>query len=279
MAITTQRFANQLFGIIVVAATVATIGYAALNTNNQPVEQYLSNSLSPAQEPVPPLPATAPIVTPPPTLPPAKLSPVQPQPIPQSQKEKIVYTVPFIPQAPFGEWSDPHQQDGCEEASSIMAVLWAQGKTMNYEEGKNKILAIAQYEEETFGNYHDTSAEDTFSRIIKGYLKHANARVQTDISTDDIKDELYKGNLVILPMNGQKLGNPNFTRPGPERHMLVMIGYESATDKFITNDPGTRQGKGYRYSSNVIAGALLNYPTGHHEPITKPHTAMIVVSR
>ena len=274
MGIASQRLGNHLFGIIVAVITMTVVGYASFNTMNQPVRNHAS-----VTPPPPPLPATAPVVIPPAAAAPKIITPPAAQPVPSSKKEKILYTVPFLPQAPFGEWSDPHQQDGCEEASSIMAVLWAQGKTTNYKEGKKEILAIAQYEDETFGNYHDTSAEDTLSRIIKGYLRHTNARVQTDISTDNIKDGLYKGNLVILPMNGQKLGNPNFTAPGPERHMLVVIGYDPTTDKFITNDPGTRQGKGYRYTSKVIAGALRNYLTGYHEPITKPQTAMIVVSR
>lgn len=41
----------------------------------------------------------------------------------------ILYDVPFAAQAPFGEWSDKRQQDGCEEVSALMAVKWAGEKS------------------------------------------------------------------------------------------------------------------------------------------------------
>ena len=80
-------------------------------------------------------------------------------------------------------------------------------------------------------------------------------------------------------MNGQKLGNPFFTAPGPERHMLVVIGYDPEKLEFITNDPGTRQGEAYRYPVNVLWLAIRDYPTGDHEPITEVVKKMIVIGR
>src|SRR5437016_6068593 len=38
--------------------------------------------------------------------------------------------VPFTVQAPFADWQDPRQEDACEEASALMAVYWAQEKTL-----------------------------------------------------------------------------------------------------------------------------------------------------
>ena len=33
---------------------------------------------------------------------------------------KVIYDVPFTSQAPFADWKDPRQQEGCEEASILM---------------------------------------------------------------------------------------------------------------------------------------------------------------
>ena len=202
-----------------------------------------------------------------------------PSPVATPRGFVLIANVPFTSQAPFGDWKDPHQQDGCEEASSLMAVLWAQGKSLTKEEALKEILAASDYEETTYGNYHDTNAKDTVERILKGYFKFENAKAQSDIEIEDIKAELYKGHLVLTPVNGQRLGNPNYTQPGPERHMLVIIGYDPKRDEFITNDPGTRKGKGYRYKAPVLQAALEEYPTGFHIPLLDHRTAMIVVSK
>ena len=92
--------------------------------------------------------------------------------------------------------------------------------------------------------------------------------------------ELARGNLVLVPANGIKLNNPNFTPPGPDRHMLVIKGYDLDSGEFITNDPGTRKGEGYRYKEEIIMGAITDYPTGDHLQMTgEEEKAMIVVER
>ena len=116
-------------------------------------------------------------------------------------------------------------------------------------------------------------------RIFKGYYKYNNAEARSGISIEDIKKELFDGNLVIVPVNGQKIKNPFYTPPGPLEHMLVVIGYDGATKEFITNDPGTRRGEKYRYSEDILGAALMDYPTGIHQIITEVKTAMIVVKR
>ena len=41
---------------------------------------------------------------------------------------KIQQVVPFLVQAPFGNWKEPDFQNACEEASMIMAMGWAEGE-------------------------------------------------------------------------------------------------------------------------------------------------------
>lgn len=197
---------------------------------------------------------------------------------PAVPKETVILDVPFFSQAPLGEWSDPRQQEGCEEASALMAVLWARGEAgLSREAAKAEILAISAYEEKNYGNYHDTSAADTLKIIINGYLKYDRAELKEDANLEDLKQELAKGNVVILPMDGKKLKNPNFTADGPERHNIVIRGWDEEKKEFITNDPGTRKGEGYRYSENIIEAAWRDYLSGTHVPIKDLQKNMIVI--
>ncbi len=203
-----------------------------------------------------------------------------PKTSPASGKTTIQFNVPFSPQAPFGEWADSRQQDGCEEASTIMAMHWVKGDmSLTAEEAKSEILAISAWEQEKYGSYHDTSAKDTAKRIFGEYYNHKNTRVEGGITADDIIKELEDGNLVVVPADGRALGNPHFTQPGPERHMLVIIGYDYSKNEFITNDPGTKFGKSYKYDKDILFNAIRDYPTGDHVPITSRSKNMIVVEK
>ncbi len=135
---------------------------------------------------------------------------------------------------------------------------------------------LADYALKNYGHFHDLSAADT-TRLLKDYYDYQGARLVSSITTDDIRQELSQGNLVLVPVNGQKLNNPFFTLLGPLEHMLVVRGYDPATDEFITNDSGTSRGEGYRYKTTVLEDALQDYPTGFHKPITQTNKVMIVV--
>jgi len=191
--------------------------------------------------------------------------------------ESVLHDVPFTPQAPFGEWSDPRQQDGCEEASALMAVAWARGTTLSYTDAKKEIIAMAEYENTTYGSNKDTDVDATASRLLKEYMNFTNYEIIYTPTEEQLK-EFVQEQVIIMPAQGQRLGNPYFTAPGPETHMLVIIGYDKTKDEFITNDPGTRRGQYFRYSPATIMKAMYNYPTNKQEasPYEK---AIIVVSK
>ncbi len=195
------------------------------------------------------------------------------------EEKDVLFDVPFTSQAPFGNWSDPKKQDGCEEAVAIMAVAWARGENLTPKIADGEISKISEFELSEYGHFHDTSANDTAERIFKEYLKYDNIEIRYDIGKNDIKRELYKGNIVIVPTNGQLLGNPYYTPPGPTTHMLVVKGYDVGTKEFITNDPGTRRGESFRYNEDVLEKALFDYPTGSHEKVEEIRTAMIIVRK
>jgi len=191
----------------------------------------------------------------------------------------IKLEVPFTTQAPFAEWDDERQQNACEESAGIMAMAWVEDRKLSKQEARDEIVAISDWEMANYGVYQDTSAIDTVDRIFKGYFEYDKVKVIIDINSQDIINELEKGNLVITPVNGRELGNPNFVEPGPLEHMIVIIGYDYGSEEFITNESGTRLGKDYRYDRGVLFNAIRDYPTGYHEPITGIEKVMIVVEK
>lgn len=198
---------------------------------------------------------------------PSPVAPVQPKEWPD---------VPFISQAPTGEWGKSEFQNGCEEASVLMAHAWRTGKTYTKEAAKRELIAMARYEEKKIGQGIDTDARDTAEVLLKGYFDISDYRIVYDFSLDDLRRTTREG-IIIVPTNGRALGNPNFTAPGPIEHMLVITGYDELKKEFITNDPGTRKGAGYRYPGETLFGAIREYPTGKHLPIATQRKAMIVV--
>lgn len=201
---------------------------------------------------------------------------VESTPVPAAKDTN--YDVPFIVQAPRHNWKDPVYQNACEEASLLMAARWVEGLTLSNDEAFSEIQKISDFSQKNYGYYVDQSAEDT-ARLFRDYFQNGDAEYVEDISTDNIKIALNEGNLVIVPANGRKLGNPFFTQPGPERHMLVIKGYDLTKKEFITNDPGIGKGNGYRYKEQVLFDAIRDYPSGDHKPIETTKKSMIVVKK
>lgn len=191
-------------------------------------------------------------------------------------KQHLISAVPFTVQAPFAEWSNPIFQDACEEASIIMAQAWVEGTSLTKEQAKKDIEALAKYEKKQFGHAVDTSIEDTRS-LLRDSLGVKNSEVQRGVTIADIQEALASERLVIIPTDGRKLKNPNFKQPGPSRHMLVIVGYDTETKEFIVNDPGTRKGEGYRYNQAVLYDAMLDYPTGKHAEAKSTDKVMLTV--
>lgn len=182
----------------------------------------------------------------------------------------------FVPQSPTGDWSKSEFQDGCEEASALMIHAWRTGTIYTKDEMREELFAMARYEEKQIGQGVDTDVTDTAEMLLDGYFYISDYRIAYDFTLDELKSALAEG-LVVVPTNGRALKNPNFTPPGPLQHMLVVTGYDAVTKEFITNDPGTRKGEGYRYPEGVLFDAIREYPTGKHLPITTERKAMIVV--
>lgn len=182
--------------------------------------------------------------------------------------------VPFTTQAPFANWDFPYQE-ACEEASALMVNAYYKGKTgvIPQADADKEILDIVAYEKKTLGFYEDTTAAET-AQFIKGFYGYDNVIVKPLTSADDIKQAVALGYPVIIPFAGKELGNPNFRNGGPPYHMLVVRGYTSKV--FITNDPGTRNGRQYTYTYETILNAAHEW-AGSPSNVTTGKKMMIVV--
>ena len=194
-------------------------------------------------------------------------------------KTILLDAVPFTAQAPFGNWADQRQQNGCEEASALMAVKWARQQNLTKEIALKEITKLADWLKKKHGESRDSSAQDTVNWIFKEYFKYDKISLKRQATINDIINELTKGNLIVAPMNGRLLHNPNFTQPGPPRHMLVIRGFDPLKKQFITNDPGTRNGQLYRYDYNILYEAIRDYPSGYNKPIKKLEKNIIIVGK
>jgi hypothetical protein len=188
----------------------------------------------------------------------------------------ILLNVPFTAQAPYGNWSDQRLEDGCEEASALMAIKWARGETLTKKDANSAILKASDYILKKYGEYRDITTADAVKWIYEDYFNYQKVALKKNVTRNDIIAELKKGNLIIAPMNGQALRNPYYTAPGPMHHMMLIRGYDAAKDQFITNDPGTRRGEAYRYGTKLFFNAIRDYPTGYHSSFKETQKNIIV---
>lgn len=173
---------------------------------------------------------------------------------------EINLNIPFTSQAPHQNWDLPYQEF-CEEASTLMAASYVKGEMISGpDDADAKMLAIKDFEEKRLGTYKDTTAEET-AVILKEYFSLPEVEVVSNPTEQSLKQALSQGKAAVIPAAGRELGNPNYKRPGPLYHMLVLKGYTKNGD-FITNDPGTRNGSGYIYKPSVILNAIHDWNNG-----------------
>lgn len=171
-------------------------------------------------------------------------------------------TIPFTSQAPHSNWNLPYQEF-CEEAAILMVHSFHAGLTLpTKEDADQKLREIMDFENNFFGFYKDTTAEET-AEILRQFYGYKKVDVLNDFDADTIKFHLANNRPVILPSHGRALGNPNYTSPGPLYHMLVIRGYNE--NQFITNDSGTRLGEKYVYDIDTVLNAAHDWNNGDVE--------------
>ncbi len=189
-------------------------------------------------------------------------------------KDTVLLSVPFTSQAPTANWDELHNE-ACEEASVIMAAAYFNGDrqtTIPAETVETQIASLTEWQKKTFGYYLSINTEETVQMLEANY--DVQGTIIDNFTEADFKRILSEGKLIILPANGRLLENPNFKQPGPIYHMLVVIGYDD--EGFITNDPGTRKGRRYRYSYETLHEATGQWDGSTHTTNTNIKQAIIV---
>ena len=189
-----------------------------------------------------------------------KQSEEAPEKIPNSKiviPKSLLLPVPFTPQAPTANWDELHNE-ACEEAVAIMAHEYFSGNTaatLAPSLVETEISKITDWFTKRFGYYLDTTSNETAEMIRELY--DLNTELITNFSEDTIKEALAQNKLVLISFNGRLLGNPNYKSPGPIHHMLLIKGYNK--EGYVTNDPGTRNGRGYTYDFETLFNASADW--------------------
>jgi hypothetical protein len=171
---------------------------------------------------------------------------------------QINLAVPFLVQAPTGNWGNPFAE-ACEEVSVMMAAYYYAGDRNAFSNpgiAEQKIIEVVEKQKEILnGIWVDTGAELT--KKFAEAIYPITLQPVYGPTIEQIKNELLAGRPVIVPAAGQRLGNPFFSGVGPDYHMLIIKGFNEKG--FITNEPGTRRGESYIYSFDVLMNALADW--------------------
>ncbi len=171
--------------------------------------------------------------------------------------EKAYLTVPFFCQAPLQNdesWKIHHAS--CEEAAVLQAVYYDKNiKEVRVNFVDSTLRDMIAWQERVFGLHKDIHA-DSVKILMMGFFGYGSDEILIirKASLLDVKEQIARGHPVIAPSYGRLLNNPFYKQPGPEYHMVTIIGY--TRDRIITNDVGTKRGKDFSYDNDVFKAAM-----------------------
>ena len=168
--------------------------------------------------------------------------------------------VPFTPQPPDANWAQPWH-DACEESSIYMVhKYYLNSPIADIADAKKGILEIFSMKHQLHGESYDETVA-TISDIINAYLPWS-ARVVDNPTVTQIKAEIDAGRPVIAPFAAPELENQYFSGSFPY-HVAVISGYDDEEHVFITQEPGTKFGKDFRYSYDNIMSSMHDFVAGN----------------
>jgi hypothetical protein len=161
----------------------------------------------------------------------------------------------FYSQAPYGNWKQPWQ-DACEEASLLLVANTYNKYDWTRSQFNDQILKLVDWEVKTYGSYKENPADQIIQTLKDQF--NLSSVVHTDPTLEDVQKILAQGHLIIIPLAGKEIGNPNFQNGGPTYHAIVIKGY-TKDQKIITEDVGTSHGENYIYSWDTLQKANHDY--------------------
>lgn len=186
--------------------------------------------------------------------------------------DSINLAVPFTSQAPTTNWQQPFQ-DACEEASVLMVDYYYQNQSMPEPAEVELVLSeMVDWQIENWGDHHNLTMAELaeFITTTFGY----QTELIPDLTPVKVKEYLELGQPIIIPANGHVLDNPNFSGDGPEYHMLVIKGYSD--NYFVTNDPGTRKGADFIYTSENLFASIAEW-NQKESLATGPQIGLVII--
>lgn len=171
--------------------------------------------------------------------------------------ERAYLKVPFFCQAPMTNdesWKIHHAS--CEEAALLQAVYYDKNITeVDLNKVDQTLRDMVAWQENHFGVHKDIHA-DSVKILMMNYFGYTSDEIVIirKASLYEIKEQVAAGFPVIAPTYGRLLKNPFYKQPGPEYHMVTIIGYTE--DRIITNDVGTKRGKDYSYKFGIFKTSM-----------------------
>ncbi|MEQ1849420.1 MAG: C39 family peptidase [Candidatus Peribacteraceae bacterium] len=185
----------------------------------------------------------------------------------------INWDVPFTSQAPHGEWDEVHKE-ACEEASILMTLQYFRSEEIVSPDHAEELLQSVLLRNESLGFAIDTTIVEV-RKVLLSLSPELDARLLWNPTVDNLTSALSDGALIIMPADGQALGNPYFRQPGPPYHMLVLRGFTD--DGYaITNDPGTKRGEAFVYRWETLLDAMHDWNGGD---VKNGEKVVLVVSK
>lgn len=181
-------------------------------------------------------------------------------------------TVPFTSQAPADNWSEPWK-NACEEASIYMVASFYSNDTIKRDEATKRIREILAVKNKEFRVSKDESLEK-ISELIALLGLPWKTEIAVNPTLEEIKEQLVANQPIIAPVYAPAL---NYSAGGPDYHVMVITGYDDASNEFIVNDPAQKNGKGIRFEYGIFMKAIhnlnrTNYQAGENALLfTKPN--------
>lgn len=202
--------------------------------------------------------ATPPPATPTPTPAPTATPAPTPTPLPASA---LIASVPYTVQAPNNQWDATHQEY-CEAAAVTMVGLYYQGATFPGNvipagTANADMAGVVAWERQTWPGQLNLSLQQVGQDGAHFYGLTASV---VPLDWDAIQRYLAGGQPVIIPVMTH--GGPGNTMINPDYgsqnvyHVIVLVGYNAASDVVYTDDAGINQGHDMAYPWPTLQTAV-----------------------